>query len=156
MSMSDELTAPAPKKRGRKPGPQGPRKKRVDPASAPVDGFYAPLDVVGKKPGFQYVALSPWDRRRRGHQFEAVRWSETSEHPPYEVFTDEMRGKEVMLNGQLFLMRVPLERDRARKESERRQHRAAMNGIAQGDADKGLTPTAKTMVTHNIPVHHVY
>lgn len=153
----EQAAAPKPaKRRGRPPGPQKTR-KRHEVTAAPVDGDYQPLDVVGKEPGFNYVAMSARDRQRRGHQYEVVKWSEKCAHSPWEVFTEELRGKDVMINGQLTLMRIPTARDEARKKRERDNFRAAASGISAQDAERGHSPSAKTMVTHDaIPVGHIY
>lgn len=131
-------------------------RKRHDPSPAPVDGDYQPLDITGKEAGWNYVAMSDRDRQRRGHQYEVVRWSATCAHPPWEVFTDELAGKEVKVNGQLTLMRIPAARDEARKKRERDAHRAASQGISAQDAAAGFSPSARSMVTHTLPVNHAY
>src|SRR6185369_2531077 len=97
--MSLEENVPEAPKVRRRPGPKpGAKKRRHDPEPAPIDGDYQPLDVVGKEPGFEYFALSNHDRQRRGHQFEVVRWSEKCAHSPWEVFSEDLRGKEVKIN----------------------------------------------------------
>lgn len=160
--MSNEAeTQEAPKakrKPGRPPGVKGAKARaRHELTEAPIDGDYQPLDVVNKDPAFEYVAMSTRDRQRRGHQYEVVRWSEGCAHSPWESFKEELRGQEVKINGELTLMRIPKERDQARKRREMNSFRAARDGIAAADADRGHRPQKeKRMVTHNVPVQRVY
>ena len=68
MSTPETEEAPQPRKRpGRKPG------KRRDPVPAPVDGDYQLLDIVNKQPGFEYFALSDFDRRKRGQMHDRMK-----------------------------------------------------------------------------------
>ncbi len=148
-------TEAAPKRRGRPAGTK--TRKRHDPAPAPVDGDYQPLDIVGKQPGFEYFAFSDHDRQRRGHQFEPERWSEKCAHPPWEQFREELRGQEVKVGRQLTLMRAPKAQVEARRKRERDSFRAASAGIAAADTDRGHSPQKPTIhTTHTIPVHGAY
>lgn len=160
MSNEAEPTeAPKTKRRGRPPGAKSATKVRArhELTEAPVDGDYQPLDVVNKNPAFEYAAMSSRDRQRRGHQYEVERWSESCAHSPWETFREELRGQEVKVNGELTLMRIPKERDRARKQRELNAFSAARDGIAASDAARGHKPqTEKRMVTHKVPVQRVY
>lgn len=154
---TQEATKPT-KRRGRPPGVKTKATRpRHELTEAPIDGDYQPLDIVGKDPAFEYAAMSVRDRQRRGHQYEVERWSETCAHPPWEAFREDMRGQEVKVNGELTLMRIPKERDRARKQRELNAFRAARDGIVAADAERGHRPQKeKRMVTHNVPVQRVY
>jgi hypothetical protein len=155
--MSLEENVPEAPKVRRRPGPKpGAKKRRHDPEPAPIDGDYQPLDVVGKEPGFEYFALSNHDRQRRGHQFEVVRWSEKCAHSPWEVFSEELRGKEVKINGQLTLMRAPKERVEARRKRERDAYRAQSQAITAEAKGRGFDVTESIMPTHTINVSGAY
>lgn len=156
--MSDESTsevqAPPPaRKRGRPPGN---KRKRHDATPAPIDGDYQPLDVVGKQAGFDYVALSDHDRQRRGHWYEVERWSETCAHPPWDVFTDDKRGKEVKINGQLTLMRIPTARNQARKDRELAAYREASRGPSSAAEGRGFGVTETAMAMDAFDVSGAY
>ena len=153
--MSAEIEVPkVAKRRGRPPGG---KRTRNDPAPAPIDGDYQPLDIVGEEQGFQYIAMSDHDRRRRGHQFEVERWSEKCAHPPWEVFSEEMRGREVKVNGQLTLMRCPTERIEARRRREREAYQAMSRGLIQSDKDRGFDVVERSSInTHTINVSGSY
>ena len=154
----DRLTPGSPpiaKRRGRPKGAVQ-AKRRKDPQPAPIDGDYQPLDVVNKKPGFFYCAMSTYDRQRRGHQFEVERWSEDCAHSPWETLTDENRGKEVKINGQLTLMRCPQERIDARRKRERDAHRAQATGLTDAAKAQGFEVRDRTINTHTINVSKSY
>lgn len=160
--MSDESapqeSTPA-KRRGRPPGPQKKTRKRHELTTAPIDGDYAELDVVNKDPAYHYVAMSNRDRGRRGHRYEVCRWEPGCPYPPFSGgYKEELRGQEIKIgNGELTLMRIPVEQDRAFKQRELNHFRALKNGIAAADRERGHDPQReKRMVTHNIPVAHIY
>lgn len=148
-----DAIAAAPKRRGRPPGT---KHKRHDPAPAPIDGDYQPLDVVGKEPGFEYFALSDHDRRMRGHRYEVVRWAEKCAHSPWEVFQEENRGKEVRINGQLTLVRAPTERVEARRQRERDAYKKMTKGISDGARQRGFDVNESVMPTDSINVSGSY
>lgn len=151
MSTPETEEAPQPRKRpGRKPG------KRRDPVPAPVDGDYQLLDIVNKQPGFEYFALSDFDRRKRGHQYEVERWAEDCAHPPWETFRPELRGQEVKVNGQLTLMRAPKAQVEARRKRERDGFRAQSAGIREANEGRGFGVNESFVNTHNIPVAGAY
>lgn len=140
LSEVDAITPGSPpvaKRRGRPPG-KAAKKRRHDPAPAPIDGDYQPLDVIGKEKGYEYFALSARDMMRRGHQFETVKWSEKCAHSPWEVFKEEMRGKDVKINGQLTLVRAPTERVEARRRAERAAHVALTEGLNASARQRGF------------------
>lgn len=159
--MSDEaetVVESKPKRRGRPPGKATKVRPRHELTAAPVDGDYQPLAVTNKNPAFHYVAMSAHDRKRRGHRYEVERWSENCAHAPYETFSEAIRGQEVKINGELFLMRIPKERDLAFKRRELATFNAAKDGVAQESTGVGheVRPE-KRVVTHSaIPVSHIY
>lgn len=153
--MSAEETAvaePKTERRGRPPG----KRKRHDPDPAPIDGDYQPLDVVNKEAGFEYFALSDWDMRRRRHQFEIVKWSPTCAHSPWDEFTEEMRGKDVKINGQLTLVRAPKEKLEARRKRERDAYNKMTQGITADAKGRGFDVNETIMPMDAINVSGAY
>ena len=150
-----EETQETPKKirRGRPPGT---RRKRHDPEPAPTDGDYAPLDVLGKSPEFEYFAYSARDMQRRFGQYEIEKWSETCARSPWDVFTEEMRGKPVLINGQLTLVRIPRARVEARRKRERDAYQALSRGVSDGDKGRGFEVSERETTTHTINVSKSY
>lgn len=159
--MSDEAVAETkPKRRGRPPGKTKVR-PRHELTAAPVDGDYGYLDITGKDPAFNYVAMSAHDRERRGHHYEPERWSENCAHPPWVQFEESKRGQEVQVNRQLTLMKIPRERDNARKRRELETFRAAKSGVAAAPNSRGEFATVenqeeRSIQTHEFRVNHIY
>lgn len=157
--MPNEADSPVskPKRRGRPPGKARPRHELT---AAPVDGDYGYLDIVGKDPAFNYVAMSAHDRERRGHHYEPERWSENCARPPWATFDETKRGQEVQINRQLTLMKIPRERDNARKRRELESFRAAQNGVSQigtqGEFASVEVTQDKSVKTHEFRVNHIY
>ena len=152
MSTTEETPADPPKLKKRRGPPPGTRRKRHDPTPAPIDGDYAPLDIAGKNPAFEYFAYSASDMERRFGQYEIEKWSENCAHSPWAVFTEELRGKPVTIRGQLTLVRIPRERIEARRRRERADYLAISRGQTNDEVNaRGFKVTeSATTQTFNV------
>lgn len=120
----------------RKPG-RPPKAKRHDPAPAPVDGDYSLDQVINKAPGFDYGLISQRQRGRyQARGWIAERWGAGCAQSKWD-YGKHVDGDEVTVNGELTLMKIPVERREQIAAAERSKHSEALTALKRAAINSG-------------------
>jgi hypothetical protein len=127
----DDAFVPAKRKVGRPP------KKRHDPPPAPVDGDYSLDQIINKDSAFDYGLISQRQRGRyQARGWIPERWAAGCARSRWD-YGAHKDGDEVLVNNELTLMKIPLERRAAMADAERANHKEALNALKRAAINSG-------------------